>query len=130
MRKIDYIIVHCTASPSEWTKADLKRCFELNGWSSSGYHFAVLHNGCIAHLLPEHKIANGAKGYNANSIHVAYVGGLNGKDTRTDAQKRGLLAILGRLKITYPAAKIISHHDVNVSKTCPNFDATKEYSDL
>lgn len=130
MRKIDYIIVHCTASPADWTKEDLERCFELNGWHSSGYHFAVLQNGCIAHLLPEHKIANGAKGYNANSIHVAYVGGMRGKDTRTDAQKRGLLAILGRLKLTYPAAKIISHHDINLSKSCPNFDATKEYRDL
>lgn len=130
MRKIDYIIVHCTASPADWTKADLERCFEFNGWNSPGYHFAVLHNGCIAHLLPEHRIANGAIGYNANSIHVAYVGGMNGIDTRTIAQKRGLLAVLGRLKITYPAAKIISHHDVNVSKTCPNFDATTEYRNL
>lgn len=130
MRKIDYIIVHCTDSPQNWSKEDLLRCFRLRGWQHPGYHWAVLQGGQIVQLLNPAFIANGARGYNATSIHVAYVGGQNGKDNRTTEQRKALVNILFRLRSEYPSAKIIGHRDVNSSKSCPNFDAAKEYENI
>ncbi len=55
----------------------------------------------ITQLLDEDKVSNGVKGFNAVSINVAYIGGIdtNGKPatTRTDAQKAGLRSLLKML---------------------------------
>ena len=77
------------------------------------------------------------------SIGVCYIGGkerripgvayknLKDKDTRTDAQKVALLNLLLTLKKLYPAAKIYGHRDFDMhGKTCPCFDAKKEYSNI
>jgi N-acetylmuramoyl-L-alanine amidase len=82
------------------------------------------------------------EGYNANSIGVVYVGGLENrpntpyallkpKDTRTQAQKAELLSLLMDLRRLYPNAKIQGHRDFpNVKKACPSFDAKREYKAL
>lgn len=67
------------------------------------------------------------KGYNANSIHISYIGGVdaNGKavDNRTEAQKRTQIRLLKRLKKQFPTAIILGHRDFpGVIKECPSFD--------
>ncbi|MBQ7512259.1 MAG: hypothetical protein IJ155_11465 [Prevotella sp.] len=66
---------------------------------------------------------------------VCYEGGLlaNGHpaDTRTEAQKHAMWALLRSLKTDYPDAKILGHCELpHVAKTCPNFLASKEYAEL
>ena len=76
-----------------------------------------------------------AKHYNKNSIGICYEGGLDEKgkpaDTRTEAQKRTLHALLYSLKADYPDAQILGHRDLPwVNKSCPCFDVKTEYKDL
>jgi N-acetylmuramoyl-L-alanine amidase len=80
------------------------------------------------------KPTNGVAGYNANSIHISYIGGVNGKkavDNRTPEQKATMLDLLTELKRLFPNAKILGHRDLpNVKKACPSFDAIAEYKNL
>lgn len=135
MRKINLIVVHCTATPSSRriTVADIDSWHKARGFNEIGYHFIIHQDGYID-LGRDIEIAGAhVKGFNSHSVGVAYVGGLdeNGKpaDTRTPQQKQALLRLLRHLKETYPEAVIRSHRDY-ANKACPCFDATKEYEDL
>jgi N-acetylmuramoyl-L-alanine amidase len=138
MRKIDQIIVHCTATPEgrAVTVEDITRWHRQQGWSTIGYHWVVGLNGEVWAGRPENVIGSHAKGSNANSIGVVYAGGLDRlgkepKDTRTPAQKEALLNLLRQLKARYPGARIIGHRDVpGTRKACPSFDAKAEYARL
>jgi len=99
-------------------------------------------------MLSEDKVANGVKGYNAKSIHVAWVGGIdrqhpNGTDNRTAAQRFALFDIVVKLKQKYPKAVILGHRDISPDKNhngivdpwerikeCPCFDVLKEFADI
>ena len=135
MRKINLIVVHCTASPAgrHVSVADVDRLHRQRGFRSIGYHYLIDIDGKIEVGRPLEQIGAHAKGYNANSIGICYVGGLdrNGKpaDTRTPAQKLSIINLLKSLKARFPAARIIGHRDV-AAKACPCFDATSEYAAL
>jgi len=136
MRQINKIIVHCTATPEgREVSVDTIRKWHVedNGWSDIGYHWVVTLSGAIEKGRHESKSGAHAKGHNANSIGVVYVGGcdnnMNPKDTRNKAQKESLRCLLEDLRERYPQAQIIGHRDVS-SKACPSFDAKKEYSDI
>ena len=119
-----------------------------------GYHYVVTLDGRV-HLGRDVDQAGAhVSGYNANSIGVVYVGGLENrpgtpynklkpKDTRTDAQKEALLSLLIDLRKLYPQAVIQGHRDFSPDrnhngtiepsewiKACPSFDAKTEYRKL
>ena len=146
-RTIKYIFVHCTAGSQRQTLADLQREFRKKGWKNPGYHYVVFPDGSVQQLLDEVGVANGVKGYNKYSIHVAYVGGIDaaGKpiDNRTQAQKAKLRALLKLIHKRYPTARILGHRDISPDKNhngrvdpwerikeCPCFDAIPEYADI
>ena len=135
MRRIDWLVVHCTATPQNTTVASIQRYWRENlKWKSPGYHFLVEANGTVHNLQPINLPSNGVAGHNANSIHISYIGGVNGQravDHRTEAQKREILRLLTDLKKQFPNAKIQGHRDFpRVAKACPSFDAKTEYSAL
>ena len=135
MRAITHIVVHCTATPQTTTVASIQRYWRDNlKWKSPGYHFLIEANGTVNNLQPITLPSNGVAGHNANSIHVSYIGGVNGQkavDNRTEAQKTALLRILTDLKKQFPNAIIQGHRDFpRVAKACPSFDAKKEYATL
>ena len=147
MRNIKYIAVHCTASHQSMTIEGLKQEFKRKGWVNPGYHYVVSPDGKISQLLDEDKVSNGVKGFNAVSINVAYIGGIdtNGKpiDNRTDAQKASLRSLLKMLHKKYPTAVIQGHRDFSPDlnkdgkitsnewmKACPCFNAKEEYANL
>ena len=135
-RAINEIIVHCTASyeGNAMTVEQIRRMhIRERGWSDIGYHYVVyldgsIHNGRDVNISGAH-----CSGHNSYSIGVVYVGGLakNGKakDTRTPAQKAGLLKLLKELKRMYPKATIHGHREY-AKKDCPCFDAKTEYAGL
>lgn len=137
MRKITEIIVHCTATPEgrDVGVEEIRRCHvDNNGWTDIGYHYVVMLDGTVGHGRPEETAGAHCLGHNANSIGVAYVGGVakdgkTPKDTRTAAQKTALANLLRELKSRYPDAVIHSHRDF-AAKACPSFDATSEYRGL
>jgi N-acetylmuramoyl-L-alanine amidase len=135
MRQINEIIVHCTATKEgkNFKVDDINRWHKQRGWNMIGYHYVVYLDGTIHQGRNEDQIGAHCLKHNTNSIGVVYVGGLdaNGKpkDTRTEAQKKGLRKLLTELKHKYPKATIHSHKDF-APKACPSFDATKEYKDI
>jgi N-acetylmuramoyl-L-alanine amidase len=149
MRDITRIFVHCTASWQESTTVEsLKEEFRRKGWTNPGYHWVVFPDGKVVNLLQERYIANGVKGYNSKSVHVAWVGGIDkehpkGTDNRTDKQKLALFDLLTKLKLKYRSAMIMGHRDISPDlnhngvidpweriKNCPCFDAMVEYMDI
>lgn len=136
MRKIDYLVVHCTATQPDTKVSAIQNYWRnVEKWRSPGYHYIVLADGTIQQLQPIEKPSNGVRGYNHNSIHISYIGGIdrNGKpkDTRTEAQKVAIRKQLRLLKDKFPNAKIQGHRDFpKVAKACPSFDAKKEYEDV
>ena len=147
MRNIKYIFVHCTASQQTATVQQILKEFTQRGWRIPGYHYIVDPKGMLTQLVAEDRISNGVKGYNAESINVAYIGGIDANnkpiDNRTPEQKKTLLSILTRLKQKYPNAIIMGHRDISPDKNhngivdpwerikeCPCFDAKTEYENL
>ena len=141
-RRIDEIIVHCTATPEGQprTVEQIRQQHKAQGWSDIGYHILVTLDG-QAHLGRDMDISGAhAEGHNSHSIGVCYVGGvenrpgvaykdLKAKDTRTEAQKATLMALLMDLRKLYPKARTIGHRDVS-SKACPSFDAKSAYRNI
>jgi N-acetylmuramoyl-L-alanine amidase len=127
-RKINYIVVHCTATPVTTTIESIERYWkEQKNWKQPGYHYIIKRNGVIINLLPEDQVSNGVKNFNLHSIHISYIGGVDENnspvDNRTAEQKAALLKKLAELKQRYPAAKIQGHRDFSgVTKSCPSFD--------
>lgn len=135
MRNINKIIVHCTATKEgkAFTANDITRWHKDRGFATIGYHYVVLLDGTIQQGRAEMVMGAHCKGYNANSIGICYIGGLdaNGKskDTRTPEQKESLLILLKELKKKYPKATIHGHREF-ANKDCPCFDAKNEYKTL
>lgn len=151
MREIKRIFVHCTATSPTATIDALWNGWKKLRWKKPGYHYVVKADGSITKLLDEVQVANGVKGYNPTSVHVAYIGGIvrsaSGEkataDTRTEAQKKSLRHLLKELKGRYPKAQILGHRDISPDKNgngkvdrwerikeCPCFDAGVEYADV
>ena len=135
-RKIDKIIVHCSATPEgkDYSVDTIRQWHLQRGFSDIGYHYVIYRDGSIHTGRDESIIGAHCTGHNTNSIGVCYIGGCvsNGKtpkDTRTTQQKQSLVKLLKELKTKYPQASIHSHKDF-ANKACPSFDATKEYSSL
>lgn len=140
-RNIKEIIIHCSATPEgeDFTVAQIRQMHIARNFADIGYHYVVYRDGSINPGRPE--AINGAHCTNHNSISIGicYIGGCpprsiknwdkQGKDTRTPAQKMGLIKILRELKKKYPDAKIYGHRDF-ANKLCPCFDAKTEYVKL
>lgn len=135
MRKINFIILHCSATKESVnvTVSDIDRWHKERGFTKIGYHFVVYLDGSVHKGRPIEEIGAHCKGRNSDSIGICYVGGLDKtgkpKDTRTPAQKEALLKLLRTLKEKFPDAEIRSHRDF-ANKACPCFDATSEYRNI
>lgn len=149
MSNIVRIVIHCTATPEgkDYTREQILDWFRLppprgKGWKYPGYHMVVHLNGSLETLLPipedgilrNGSMANGAKGYNSNSIHIAYIGGVMSdghtpKDTRTRAQRSALQNVVIACRGKYGPLPVYGHRDLpGVNKACPSFDARKEFN--
>ena len=124
MRRIDYIVIHCTATSWDTEVESIQRYWkERLGWRNPGYHFIIDHVGTVTQLQPLEKASNGVRGYNSNSIHVSYIGGKD-VDDRTISQQIAMAGLVKGLHAMFPDAKIQGHRDFpNVKKSCPRFDA-------
>jgi len=141
-RRIDEIIVHCTATPEgrDYTVDDIRRMHTTpvakggRGWSDIGYHYVIYRDGS-RHIGRDIDTAGAhCVGHNSHSIGVVYVGGcktdgLTPKDTRTREQRTALLKLLQELRALYPKARIYGHRNF-ANKACPSFDAKTEYKNI
>lgn len=142
MRRIDNLVVHCTATRQSATIESIQRYWrEVLKWKNPGYHIIITPSGAKVRLQPDELLANGVAGNNSHSLHVSYIGGIDDKgkslDNRTPEQKKALAEVLTEWMNTYKNARIIGarelrimgHRDFpGVTKRCPSFDAKTEYS--
>lgn len=135
MRRIDAIIVHCSATKEgkDFRAKDIDRWHKERGFKSCGYHYVITLDGSVERGRKDSEIGAHCSGHNQHSIGVCYVGGLdrNGKpkDTRTPAQRSAMFDLLYLLKQQYPDAVIYGHRDF-ANKDCPCFDAKNEYKNI
>lgn len=129
MRKINEIILHCSATPEgrDIKAKDIRKWHvENNHWSDIGYNYIIDLDGTIENGRPIDKIPAHCTGHNKNSIGICYIGGLDkngkGKDTRTQAQKDALLDLVFLLLQDYHLTiKDVHTHSEYATKQCPCF---------
>jgi N-acetylmuramoyl-L-alanine amidase len=127
MRKIDKLIIHCTATPEgrETSVEEITKWHKARKFRTIGYHYVVHLDGRISRGRQVEEIGAHCKGQNHNSIGVCYVGGVDvygkkPKDTRTKEQKHALKMIAEQFKDKYPEGTIHGHYEF-VNKACPSF---------
>lgn len=144
MAKLKYLVIHCTATPegrsvsaSEVKKWHTSQPPNGRGWKQVGYSKLILLDGRVENMVSYNyddvvdpwEITNGVAGINSVSRHFCYVGGLDkdgrkAKDTRTDAQKAALEAVI-RIELLHHPDLLIAGHNQFAAKACPSFDVPK-----
>ncbi len=144
---IKRIVIHCSATKPNQnvTAEDINRWHTDpkskggRGWSRAGYHWVIERQPCQViplvqmnndEVLEPWEISNGVRGYNKDSIHICYVGGLNAKGKPagniSNQQTKELIALLNTLVANRPQiSHIIGHNDLDPLKACPSFDVAK-----
>lgn len=131
MRKIDLIVIHCSATRenTDYSPEQLESDHK------------------VVNLRPLEQIPAHARGHNKHSIGICYEGGLDitgqSRDTRTQAQKTSLLRLIRHLLICFPGSWVCGHRDLSEDlngdgtispdewiKQCPSFNAISEYKEL
>lgn len=144
MRKIDSIIIHCSATKcgADYGAADIARWHKQRGFQDIGYHYVIRLDGSLEEGRPVEQVGAHCKGWNAASIGICYIGGLdlNGKpaDTRTFKQKETMKRLIRELQRKYDIRRIMGHRDTSPDlngngeiepeefiKDCPCFDVRK-----
>lgn len=140
MRKIDTIIVHCTATRPNWwedrrpeEKVNEIRRWHVaeRGWADIGYHALIDRDGTIVEGRPIEKAGAHAQNHNAHSIGISLFGGHGGsqddkfEDNFTPEQDRSLRKLIAQYRMEYPSiTTVIGHNEVS-PKMCPCFGVTE-----
>lgn len=141
--RTDYIVVHCSATPSTWEggAADIDGWHRKQGWDGIGYHFVIRRDGRIEVGEDLKKVGAHVQGWNSVSVGICMVGGADskgrGENNFTDAQWLSLKRQVQTLRLTYPEAKLVGHRDLSPDKNgdgvirknewmkeCPSFSVT------
>lgn len=146
MRKIDYIIIHCSATREGHilTPEALDLEHRRRGFRMTGYHYYVRRDGTTVSTRPLELVGAHMQGYNKHSIGICYEGGLDAqgcpKDTRTPEQRTALRLLVARLLRRFRGnVRICGHRDLSPDlngngvlepwewvKECPCFDVATE----
>lgn len=128
MRKIDMLIVHCSATPPAMdigAKEIREWHIKGNGWKDIGYHFIIRRDGRIEDGRPVAQAGAHVAGKNAHSIGVCLVGGVDTakrpEANFTTAQWSALARLMRTLKAQHPKATIHGHNEF-AAKACPSFN--------
>ncbi len=132
MRKINKVIIHCSATPPDMDigAVEINQWHLARGWKGIGYHYVIRRNGEIEKGRDIDEVGAHCASENAHSIGICYIGGINkegkAEDNRTEAQKvrmqeliRGLCFVLGKMQVC-------GHNEFS-NKACPSFNVQEEY---
>jgi N-acetyl-anhydromuramyl-L-alanine amidase AmpD len=123
MRKINWIVVHCSDSdvPAH-DNIEVVRGWHKNerNFSEIGYHYFITKDGVVHSGRSENTVGAHVKGHNSGSIGIC----LSGRTGFTADQFRSLEGLLKDICTRHGLGKedVLSHKDLDPHKTCPNFD--------
>ena len=136
MRTIDKIVVHCSATPDymdigagtirQWHTDPSPKG---NGWSDIGYHYVVRRNGEIEKGRPDRIAGAHARGANATSIGICWVG----QNQLGDNQEKSLISLIHYIMGKYNVSieNVLGHREaVKTDKTCPNLNMDRLRAEL
>lgn len=140
MRKIDEIIVHCSATHPGWRRGETgeQRLEEIRrwhteecGWSDIGYHWVIDRDG--TERIGRRVGIPGAhcSQRNAHSIGICLVGGAGSEaddtflDHYTPAQDAALRRLIASLQRQYRSITKITGHNQHAAKACPGFSVPR-----
>ena len=132
MRKVDEIILHCSATKEgqNFKAKDIDAWHKQRGFKGIGYHYVIDLDGTVETGRPEYEIGAHCLNHNARSIGICYIGGLDttgkAKDTRTPQQKAALVKLVADLKLKYPNVTVHGHNEF-ANKACPCFTVKNEF---
>lgn len=136
MRKIKYIVIHCSAGPDgvAKTREQLVKEHQARGFRTIGYHYIIEPSGAIIIGRGEDEDGAHVQGYNSNSIGICMLGTLK----FTQSQWDSLATLVKALRNKYKGASVRGHRDFSPDankdgilqsrewiKLCPNFDVTE-----
>lgn len=149
--KTEFIVLHCSATRANQASIGAAEIRAMHttpvsrggrGWSDIGYHWVIKRDGTVEQgRRPENSVGAHVEGWNAKTLGVCLVGGLNNatgrpEDNFTAAQQASLRRLVGELLRRYPTAKVLGHRDLSPDrngdgiitaneylKACPCFDA-------
>lgn len=146
MRKIDLIVIHCSATRADrsLTPDDLDLQHRRRGFNGTGYHYYIRKDGTVHLTRALDRIGAHVRGWNAHSIGICYEGGLDCRghpaDTRTPAQWSSLWQLVNRLQEKFPGCRVCGHRDLSPDrngngeiepeewiKACPCFEVKDEF---
>ena len=139
MRHINFIVIHCTATPDyhpsdpafdSFGAAQVKQWHTRpvseggRGWDDIGYHWLVRRSGKVEMGRPEAVIGAHVQGQNAESIGIAYVGTCDPTCAQVDALK-GLIAKKVE-QYDLQLSAVVGHNELTRGKTCPGFSVKQK----
>ena len=155
MKKIDTIIIHCSATriTSDYTVEQLdaghkargfKRPVQTEPLKHIGYQYYIRKDGTVYPGRHEDEVGAHCKGWNNRSIGICYEGCLDasGKaaDTRTPEQKDAINSLVNEICRRWKIVQVIGHRDISPDtnnngvidhferiKECPCYDVIPEY---
>jgi hypothetical protein len=140
MRKIDEIIVHCSATRPEWMAGEAapSKIDEIRGWHKArgfddiGYHWIIDRDGSVLEGRQERRIGAHVKNRNASTIGICLIGGFGSSandqfaDHFTPEQDAALRALVRNILDRHPSVKKVSgHNDYDAGKACPGFRVSR-----
>lgn len=147
MRKINKIIIHCSATRPDWMagqSAEAKRDeitrwhVEERGWSDNGYHAVIDRDGTVIEGRPVERSGAHVLGHNRDSLSAVLIGGhgSSAKDDFSDhftpEQSDALADLCHFWCDEFPEIQAIDGHNQYAAKACPGFivEAWKQQVDL
>ncbi|QPM89394.1 N-acetylmuramoyl-L-alanine amidase [Pseudooceanicola algae] len=142
MRQITGLIVHCTATKSDFMPgattaqrvAEVRRWHgQDNGWSDIGYHYLIDRDGTLATGRPLDRTGAHVAGHNTGTIGISLFGGHGSSaddafgDHFTLGQERALRSLLADLQDRFGALPVTGHNQY-AAKACPGFRVPSWYA--
>ena len=129
MLPITHLTIHCAATPEGRNdSAEAIERMDIQRFGQKSYHWVFELDGTAHQSLADNVRGAHVGKHNSGNIGFCYVGGMDAgmirpKDTRTEMQKRAMLAKVKEYMAKYPGIKVLGHRDwPGVAKACPSFD--------
>ena len=115
MRKIDLIVIHCSATRADRTLTafDLETLHRRRGFNGTGYHYYIRKDGTTLLTRPIERIGAHVKDsmhrVSESAMKAVWTAGGRPADTRTPEQKASLRLLVYQLKQRFSGCRVCGH---------------------